>query len=86
MRTTTSFWVRINYSIVRDIEITPDTCRLLQKAYPGSKIIILSVDDNDEAAAKEAGADFVYKDFCPYELIAILKPMFNKTGSLTKED
>ena len=65
MRKTTSFWVRINYSIVRDIEITPDTCRLLQKAYPGSKIIILSVDNNDEAAAKEAGADFVYKDFCP---------------------
>ena len=73
MRTATSFG--------RDLEITPDTCRLLQKAYPGSKIIVLSVDANDEA-----GADFVYKDFCPYELIAILKPMFNKTGSLTKED
>lgn len=53
----------------------PDTCRLLQKAYPHLKIIILSVDASDEAAAKGAGADFVYKGASPDELIATLTPL-----------
>jgi DNA-binding NarL/FixJ family response regulator len=56
----------------------PDTCRLLQKAYPRLKIVILSVDASDEAAAKDAGADFVYKGAAPDELIAILKPILDK--------
>ena len=53
----------------------PDTCRLLQKAYPHLKIVLLSVDANDELAAKEAGADFVHKGASPDELIAVLKPL-----------
>jgi DNA-binding NarL/FixJ family response regulator len=53
----------------------PDTCRLLQKAYPHLKIIILSVDANDEAAAKEAGAGFIHKGASPDELIATLTPL-----------
>jgi DNA-binding NarL/FixJ family response regulator len=56
----------------------PDTCRLLQKAYPRLKIVILSVDATDESAAKDAGADFVYKGAAPDELIAILKPILEK--------
>lgn len=56
----------------------PDTCRLLQRAYPRLKIVILSVDARDEAAAKDAGADFVHKGAAPDELIAILKPILEK--------
>ena len=53
----------------------PDTCRLLQKAYPHLKIIILSVDANDEAAAIDAGAGFIHKGASPDELIATLTPL-----------
>ena len=56
----------------------PETCRLLQKAYPHLKIVLLSVDANDAAAAKEAGADFVHKGASPDELIATLKPLLRK--------
>ena len=56
----------------------PDTCRLLQKAYPQLKIIILSVDANDEAAAKDAGAGFIHKGASPDELIATLTPLLRK--------
>ncbi|GJQ34780.1 MAG: hypothetical protein JETCAE01_07900 [Anaerolineaceae bacterium] len=50
----------------------PETCRLLQKAYPRLKIVLLSVNASDEAAAREAGADFIYKGAPPEELIATL--------------
>lgn len=56
----------------------PDTCRLLQKAYPQLKIVLLSVDANDEAAAKEAGANFIYKGAPPDELISTLTPLLRK--------
>ena len=56
----------------------PDTCRLLQKAYPHLKIIILSVDVRDEAAAINAGAGFIYKGASPDELIATLTPLLRK--------
>jgi DNA-binding NarL/FixJ family response regulator len=56
----------------------PETCRLLQKAYPTLKIVLLSVDANDEAAAKEAGASFIYKGAPPDELIATLMPLLRK--------
>lgn len=56
----------------------PETCHLLQKAYPRLKIILLSVDANDEAAAKEAGADFIHKGASPDELIATLTPLLRK--------
>jgi DNA-binding NarL/FixJ family response regulator len=52
-----------------------ETCRLLQKAYPRLKIILLSVDANDEAAAKSCGADFIYKGISLKELISVLKPL-----------
>ncbi|MFT3891065.1 MAG: response regulator [Anaerolineales bacterium] len=58
----------------------PETCLLLQKAYPQLKIVLLSVDANDEGTAKSAGADFIYKGASPDELIAILKPLLTKQG------
>jgi DNA-binding NarL/FixJ family response regulator len=56
----------------------PETCLLLQKAYPKLKIVLLSVNADDETAAKEAGADFVYKGAPPDELIATLAPLLYK--------
>ncbi len=56
----------------------PDTCRLLRRAYPNLKIVLLSVDADDEAAAKEAGADFVHKGASPDELIATLTLLLRK--------
>jgi len=55
-----------------------ETCRLLQKAYPQLKIVLLSVDANDATAAKEAGADFIHKGASPDELIATLTPLLRK--------
>ncbi len=52
-----------------------ETCRLLRKAYPHLKIVLLSVDANDAAAAKLAGADFIHKGASPDELIGTLKPL-----------
>jgi two-component system, NarL family, nitrate/nitrite response regulator NarL len=52
-----------------------ETCRLLRKAYPHLKIVLLSVDADDEAAAREAGADFIHKGASPDELIATLTPL-----------
>jgi DNA-binding NarL/FixJ family response regulator len=55
-----------------------ETCRLLRKAYPYLKIVLLSVDANDATAAKEAGADFIHKGASPDELIATLTPLLRK--------
>lgn len=57
-----------------------ETCRLLRKAYPQLKIVLLSVDANDEAAAREAGANFIHKGASPDELLATL------TGLLRREE
>jgi DNA-binding NarL/FixJ family response regulator len=56
----------------------PETCRLLQRAYPQLKIILLSVDAGDASAAKEAGAAFVHKGASPDDLIATLTPLLRK--------
>ena len=56
----------------------PDTCRLLRKAYPHLKILLLSVNASDEMAAKEAGAAFIHKGASPDELIATLTPLLRK--------
>ena len=53
----------------------PETCRLLQRAYPGLKIALLSVDADDAQAAREAGAAFIHKGASPDGLIAALKPL-----------
>jgi two-component system phosphate regulon response regulator PhoB len=59
----------------------PETCRLLQKAYSNLKILLLSVDANNAAIAKEAGAMFVYKGASPDELINMLKPLLTEDES-----
>lgn len=59
----------------------PETCRLLQRAYPQLKIILLSVDPGDAAAARDAGAAFVHKGASPDELIATLTPLLRKENS-----
>ena len=56
----------------------PETCRLLQRAYPQLKIILLSVDAGDATAAREAGAAFVHKGASPDDLIATLTPLLRK--------
>ena len=56
----------------------PETCRLLQRAYPCLKIVLLSVDANDASAAKQAGAAFIHKGASPDELIATLTPLLRK--------
>jgi len=58
----------------------PDTCRLLQKAYPHLKIILLSVEAKDEAAAKDVDADFIYKGTSPDELISTLARLLHKAA------
>ena len=55
-----------------------ETCRLLRMAYPHLKIVLLSVDANNAPAAKEAGADFIYKGASPDELIATLTTILRK--------
>lgn len=56
----------------------PETCRLLQRAYPELKIILLSINAEDATAAKEAGATFIHKGASPDELITTLTPLLRK--------
>ena len=53
----------------------PETCRLLQKAYPAMKIILLSVDTEDRQTAQEAGAAFIHKDASPDDVLAVREPL-----------
>ena len=62
----------------------PETCRLLQRAYPNLKIILFSVNPENASAAKEAGAAFVYKGASPDELIATLTPLLRKESEDVK--
>jgi DNA-binding NarL/FixJ family response regulator len=56
----------------------PDTCRLLRKAYPQLKVVLLSVDVEDAEAAKIAGAFFAHKGASPDALINTLKPLLTE--------
>jgi DNA-binding NarL/FixJ family response regulator len=62
----------------------PETCKLIQKAYPLLKILLLSVDADNAHEAKQAGAIFIHKGASPDELIAILNPILKNTGSESK--
>ncbi|HVN16289.1 MAG TPA: response regulator [Anaerolineales bacterium] len=64
----------------------PETCRLLQKAYPKLEIVLLSVDAEDAAAAEMAGAAFIYKGASPTELIATLTPILRKINKSATPD
>ena len=49
-----------------------EACRLLQKEFPQLRIVLLSLDANDEEIAKCTGVDFVYKGAAPDAMIAKL--------------
>jgi DNA-binding NarL/FixJ family response regulator len=53
----------------------PETCRLLLKAYPGMKIVLLSIDADDGLSAQESGAVFIHKGASPDEVVAALESM-----------
>jgi DNA-binding NarL/FixJ family response regulator len=53
----------------------PETCRLLYKAYPMLKIVLLSVNAEDEQAARSAGAAFVHKGASPETVVAVLEQL-----------
>lgn len=59
----------------------PETCKLIHKAYPSLKTLLLSVDANHAAEAREAGAFFIHKGASPDELITTLAPILKNTGS-----
>jgi DNA-binding NarL/FixJ family response regulator len=62
----------------------PETCKLIQKAYPLLKILLLSVDADNANEAKQAGAIFIHKGASPDELIAILEPILKNARSESK--
>jgi DNA-binding NarL/FixJ family response regulator len=62
----------------------PETCKLIQKAYPLLKILLLSVDADNANEAKQAGAIFIHKGASPDELIAKLEPILKNTRSESK--
>jgi DNA-binding NarL/FixJ family response regulator len=51
----------------------PETCRLLRKAYPAMKIVLLSVDMDNGLAAQESGAVFIHKGASPDEVLEVLE-------------
>jgi DNA-binding NarL/FixJ family response regulator len=55
----------------------PETCHLLLKAYPGLKIVLLSVDADDCQAARGVGAGFIHKGSAPGEVLAALEPLLS---------
>ncbi len=50
----------------------PETCRLLKKAYPKLKVVLLSVNTDDEKIATSAGATFIHKGASPEDVLATL--------------
>lgn len=50
-----------------------ETCQLLQEACTDLRVVLLSVDAEDEDVAKCAGAEFIHKGASPDELIHTLK-------------
>ncbi len=53
-----------------------ETCQLLRKSYPTMKIMLLSVNPEDEAAAKSAGAQFIHKGSSAEATLSALKSLF----------
>jgi DNA-binding NarL/FixJ family response regulator len=51
----------------------PETCRLLRRAYPALKVILLSIDADDAEATAAAGAAFIHKGASPEEVITVLE-------------
>ena len=56
----------------------PETCRLLRKAYPRMKTVLLSVDADDSLSAQESGAVFIHKGASPDDVVAALESMLKE--------
>lgn len=56
----------------------PQTCQLLFKAFPALKIVLLSVDAEDDNDTRIAGAAFIHKGASPETVVATLKPLLKK--------
>jgi DNA-binding NarL/FixJ family response regulator len=55
----------------------PETSRLILKAYPELKIVLLSVAAEDYNYAAKVGAAFIHKGASPAEVIAVLESLVN---------
>jgi two-component system response regulator DegU len=55
----------------------PETCRLILKAYPNLKIVLLSVDAGDYQHALNAGAAFIHKGASPDQVLSVLEALVN---------
>ncbi len=53
----------------------PEASRLFHKAYPEMKVVLLSVNAEDLAAAQNAGATFIHKGASPAEVLSELRPL-----------
>ena len=51
----------------------PETCILLRNTYSDLKVILLSLNPEDAAAARRAGAAFICKSASPEETLQVLK-------------
>jgi DNA-binding NarL/FixJ family response regulator len=56
----------------------PETCQLLQKAYPALKIVVLSLNVEDGQAVRSAGAVFVHKGASPKDFLAALESLMDR--------
>jgi two-component system nitrate/nitrite response regulator NarL len=62
-----------------------ETCRLLKKAFPPLKIVLLSLDAKDEEIARSAGVDFIHKGSAPDAIILKLTSLlYQDSLCLTK--
>lgn len=62
-----------------------ETCCLLQKAFPHLKIVLLSLDANDETIARDAGVGFIHKGASPETIISKLTSLlYQDSLCLTK--
>jgi DNA-binding NarL/FixJ family response regulator len=55
----------------------PETCHILRRAYPALRIVLLSVNADDEQVAQLAGAAFIHKGAAPGKVLAMLEPLLN---------
>jgi DNA-binding NarL/FixJ family response regulator len=56
----------------------PETCILLRNTYPDLKIILLSLNPEDAAAARAAGAGFICKSASPEDTLVVLNSFLPK--------
>jgi DNA-binding NarL/FixJ family response regulator len=56
----------------------PETCTLLRNTYPDLKVILLSLNPEDAAAAHAVGAGFMCKCAPPEEALVVLQSILEK--------